>query len=134
MQIKTSNKAEHLALMGILYAHGYTYYGNNTPEDAKDANETYFTYNTTVVRSDNSLAGNNDFRAGRGTKYTFTTDIKNIIEHLNNVPLVITVSNVGEYEAVVSVEGIKVGCQNISFEKFAEIAKAVEQVTSKSNK
>lgn len=36
------------------------------------------------------------------------------------------VIEVGDGQAVISEEGISVGCQKITFEKFAEIAKAVE--------
>jgi hypothetical protein len=38
------------------------------------------------------------------------------------------VEKVGEYKAVISPNGIKVGCTTISFEKFDEIAAAVKEV------
>ena len=42
----------------------------------------------------------------------------------------ITVPNVGDYTATVDAEGIKVGCQTISFEKFDELTKAVNKIRS----
>lgn len=42
---------------------------------------------------------------------------------------VIIINNISkDYNAIVSVEGIQVGCQTISFEKFREIALAVDKI------
>jgi hypothetical protein len=42
----------------------------------------------------------------------------------------ITVEEIAGYDAVVSEDGIKVGCQTISFEKFDELVKAVNKIRS----
>ena len=55
-------------------------------------------------------------------------DTDAIIKKLLNLNNVITVENVGDYSATISDKGIQVGCQTITFEKFKEIADAVDKV------
>lgn len=68
----------------------------------------------------------------RVADYSYPQDIQKIIDIFSpDSKKVQVIENVGDYEATVTAEGISVGCQKISLEKFDEIAAAVAKVREK---
>lgn len=57
-----------------------------------------------------------------------TKELGELVQELLNYKKAETIHGVGKYEAIVSQDSIKVGCTEISFEKFDEIAAAVERM------
>lgn len=60
--------------------------------------------------------------------FSIQSERAKILEYLLSIKSTIIVKNVGIYDAVISKNGIRVGCQNITFEKFQEIVDAVKKV------
>lgn len=54
-------------------------------------------------------------------------DFSKLVELLFYTKKKVVIEGVDNYQAIISEEGISVGCQKITFEKFAEIANAVEK-------
>lgn len=67
---------------------------------------------------------------GREYFITFddTKELGELVKELLNYKKAETIHDVGKYEAIVSQDSIKVGCTEISFDKFDEIAAAVERM------
>lgn len=62
------------------------------------------------------------------TSYEYPRDLHKIVQDLISSPAEYTVEDVGDYSATINADGIEVGCQIISFEKFDEIAEKVALV------
>jgi hypothetical protein len=61
-------------------------------------------------------------------QYDYSTQLHEIIDLLTNPKKEYVVKDVGDYSATISGNGIEVGCQTISLEKFDEIAEKVALV------
>lgn len=112
--------------MAILFQYGYVYDPKNrqyTTVKALNADVDYHWDNLQVGYWDNPKGLN--FCAGVPDFY-WPEDAKEIIEYFKSTQ--ITVPNIGEYSATVTKDGIKVGCQTITFGAFDELTKAVNTV------
>lgn len=127
MQIKTKNSNEHLALITVLHSLGYR---DSLKNNVFASFERLRSFPVILVyKSAKFYCGNFSYYPNNGPELTFE-DLPKIVSILTNSKPPIVVENVGEYTAVINDDGINVGCQTISFEKFDEVAKAVKEYRS----
>jgi hypothetical protein len=121
--IKLGSQENLIPFLTLVYAFGFKHYNGHSLNDCirhyqREGYDYFF-----LDASDMTLKGKttvNDF--------DYDTQLNKIVEWLVNPTKVITITDVGSYEAIVSETGVKVGCQNISFEKVEEIFKAIQSL------
>jgi hypothetical protein len=124
IDITSKNNVEHKALMAILYSLGWVYASDHTYELA---HQNKSQYKSTVVYPNKRLGGNTEYCHGASEKeYIFSRDIAEILDILAGRE--ITITNVGDYNAIVSRENVQVGCQVISHNKVIEIYEAIQKI------
>lgn len=125
-QIQTTNEQEHLALMQALYKLGYRYHGTClTPEEA---HRQYKQWPVTVLNPPTLYMSGNQLLEASKTSMT-TVDAAVFIGVLKPVEARVRLND--EYEAVVTADGVTVGCQTFPLEKIQELNEAVKKVTVK---
>jgi len=122
-KIKINSKKEQIAVLKLLVGFGGWIRSGETPESYAEFPE----YNHVVVDRDMRM----DLTSSNwdaGVLFNYPADAAKLIEFLS-FPLIeekIRISD--EWVAHVTKDGIKVGCQSISFERFDELAKVVKEV------
>lgn len=123
MTIKLMDEKNLKAFITLLYNFGYKHYQGLSLEDCienyENSSYSYYTLKTT----DKTFSGK------MGTPYLVYEDqLPEIVEYLTNPDKTIKIQDVGDYEAIVTRSGVKVGCQTITPEKVEEIYNALQSV------
>jgi len=128
---KTSSKEERMVLLQLLINCGYGWHrhmGDNKEANVETIEQKYpwSAYSRVILDLENkSLAGGYS-----GSDYNWPEDANTIFDEVFNFKYPIVVEGLGEYSASIKKDGIHVGCQLITFEKFAELEKAVNKFNS----
>jgi len=125
MLINTKNKTDRLSLLTCLIALGGEWHkGAMSVKRANDVDESYNFDQYPCIGISHGM-GLSGYPAQRGEAgfFTWPTDAKDIVEYMKND---YTVVGIGHYTAKVTKDGIKVGCQTITFDKFKELVKVVK--------
>ena len=119
--IDTNNKADHYSATALLQKlsgakiHGYENLS------VQSFNDSYWnTHSLVVLRHDDTIGGTKS--GNRKVTHYYPQDTQKIVDHFIKPKKEYIVTNVGDYKAEITKDGIKVGCQVISFEKFDEVA------------
>lgn len=131
--IVCENQNEKNAATSICASFGYSYVGGGDvhqyiKENHKEINDTM--YPNLVVRKTHSKSfdftnkGKDNYFPSGFDYLSMSSDLPKILEFLTSVNSV-KISN--DYDAVVSKNGITVGCQTIKFEDFDKLAELVKK-------
>jgi len=121
MRIKVEYK-DRATLFPILFQLGYAYDKNRRAYRTLTDLNFHIDSSWEIVRLYNDK--NLNFE-GHYADYVWPKDATEIIKEITDTE--ITIDNVGDYSAIICREGIKVGCQTISFGKFDEIVEGVKK-------
>jgi hypothetical protein len=84
-------------------------------------NDSYwYSHPLVILRNDGSIGGSS--KGARTVTHHYPEDIQKIVNYFIKPKKEYIVTEVGDYNAEITKDGIKVGCQVISFEKFDEVA------------
>lgn len=128
MKILTKSKADRLTLLTLLLSLGGKWHGTDSQKTAEDVEDKYAfsRYPIVYVENNKELGGYGKAHIDRSITHTWPEDASAIIRSFTKKEIKIVVKNVGDYEAVINGDNVKVGCQTISFDKIEEIHKAVQ--------
>lgn len=130
-QIKTTTPEDHAALLTLLFKLGYEF--SNGSKTVAEYNRNYgaFAYpHVLVYPNKKDVGGSRKYNFNCGDELEYPQDITEIFTRLFDIVQERTfhVTEVGEYDAVITDKGIRVGCQLITLDKFAEIVEAVNKI------
>lgn len=132
IDVRSQSQADFVALWTVLLDAGYNYHGLETIEEInkKFPFSRYPINSFTCGKLSNKEVSGNVYPNEYRLQFTLPEDFSKVINIINNndVTEPVLVKNVGDYQAVVHKDHIQVGCQTITFEKFDELAKAVNKV------
>lgn len=117
MNILTTSKSHHEAVLKILYALGWKYHGREELASALGAYP-HSRYPVLVVKEAPYLSGT----VGRGGNNE--DFVRFVLNELNKIEPT-TVKLTEQYNAFVEKDHVAVGCQQIPHEKVLEVAKAI---------
>jgi hypothetical protein len=129
---KVESIQDRAILLGILYSYGAKFHLCLGEEDAYDLDKAlkehtgYSQLLVEPVHNGVSISGTNYGSAVLSWPSQATEILAELKEYFKGKKPVF-VSNVGDYSATICDEGIKVGCQTISFAKFQEIVDGVDK-------
>ena len=125
MKINTNNKEGRNTLLTCLISMGYAWHKNGANLTNVVAIESGYSQGLYPTVGVNPSTGDLCGYGHNISSHTWPKDAVEIIERLTKT---YTVTEVGDdnYTATVTDEGIVVGCQTITFEKFEEIVKVVK--------
>ena len=135
MTVHTVTANDKLAVLHLLNKFtGYpiTINGDPYPNPKKGKMDMYFPY--VYTKDGENVLGSRLSQGGFENNFKYPEDIKEIMEFLITPPKEYIVKSVaGLNDAMVTKDGIKVGCQTVSFEKFQELVDKVEEFKADKN-
>ena len=123
LQVKCKNKTDFFACIALFYAMGFPYNEDTTYEDI--IKEDFYGQGYTIPFIDTDEMDFNSKLEEDLTTYYWSKDLDAIIEHLSTKTYRMNLTN--QYDAEITSDGIIVGCQTITFEKFEELSALVEK-------
>lgn len=134
IKITTKTQVERIAVVSFLYSLGYRYDGVIFEDILDDKSDLYDkTFPHVLVDPDDydSINFCNSECIDYDVSYNWTTQFKDIKNTLLK-PTSITMEYLTkDYHATISSDGIAVGCQLITFEKFDELVELVSEFRAK---
>jgi hypothetical protein len=120
-QIATTTNAEHEHVIRTLYAIGFK---RGAYPTANEAVEGLRPFSAIQVYKEGDIGGNFQSSISGLTVVT----LNELVRILTGAGLYASVQISDEYKAIVTKEGVQVGCQNVTFERFDELAAVVKRV------
>lgn len=123
LQVKCKNKSEYLACIALFYAMGFPYIERTTYEDV--IKKDFYGLGYTIPFIDGDEMNCSCELSSYLTTYSWPKDFDKIVACLSDKNYRMNLTN--EYDAEITSDGIIVGCQTITFEKFEELSALVEK-------
>lgn len=127
---KVDSVEDRATLLGILYSYGAIFHRFTDKFTLEKACKEFTNFPVLNLENNGSGFDISGTRVSDNDSLNWPSQAKEILKELKEIfvkPKPIIISNVGDYKATICEDGIKVGCQTISFAKFQEIVDGVSK-------
>lgn len=124
--VGTENNEQRRGLLGLLLACGYVENDKYDTVDSIIDDTDHDMYPVVIIRNDVKDIG----FTGDNANYNWPEDSVEIIDFIYSAPKAVKLND--EYTALITKEGVKVGCQTIPFSAVAELHRAILTFSEKS--